>query len=54
MTEDMKRLVLTTSDANAIKRKAVEDGLITLRQDGAMKVLDGVTTIEEVYRVCHE
>lgn len=54
MTEDMKRLVLKTSDSNEIKRKAVKDGMVTLRQDGAMKVLDGITTIEEVYRVCHE
>ena len=54
MTQDMKRLVLKTADANQIKQKAVENGMITLRQDGAMKVLQGVTTIEEVFRVSHE
>ena len=31
-----------------------EDGMITLRDDGARKVLAGVTTIEEVLRVTHE
>ncbi len=54
MSRDMKSLVLQTSDANQIKEKAVENGMITLRQDGAMKVLQGVTTIEEVLRVSTE
>lgn len=52
MTQDMKALVLQTSDANEIKKRAIENGMISLQQDGAMKVFQGVTTIEEVYRVC--
>ncbi len=51
MTQDMKSLVLQTSDANQIKAHAVESGMVTLRQDGAMKVFQGITTIEEVVRV---
>ncbi len=51
MTQDMKALILNTSDANQIKKRAVENGMITLQRDGAMKVLQGITTIEEVYRV---
>ncbi|MFH0784266.1 MAG: type II secretion system ATPase GspE [Pseudomonadota bacterium] len=51
MTQEMKALILQTSDANQIKKKAVENGMITLSGDGAMKVLQGITTIEEVYRV---
>jgi general secretion pathway protein E len=54
MSREMKTLILKTSDANEIKRMAIEGGMVTLRQDGAMKVLEGVTTIEEVYRVCQE
>jgi general secretion pathway protein E len=54
MTKDMKRLVLKTADANQIKQLAVDNGMITLGRDGAMKVLQGITTIEEVYRVSHE
>jgi general secretion pathway protein E len=54
MTPTMKSLVLQTSDANQIKDHAVENGMVTLRQDGAMKVLQGVTTIEEVVRVSQE
>ncbi len=52
MTQEMKALVLQTSDANEIKRRAIENGMISLQKDGAMKVLQGITTIEEVYRVC--
>ena len=33
-----------------IKQHAVSDGLVTLRKSGIRKVLDGVTTIEEVRR----
>jgi general secretion pathway protein E len=54
MTKEMKRLVLKTADANQIKQLAVENGMITLRQDGLMKVLQGITTIEEVLRVSSE
>ena len=41
-------------DANTIKARAVERGMTTLREDGARKVLDGVTTTEEVLRVTAE
>lgn len=54
MTQEMKALILQTSDANQIKKKAVENGMITLSRDGAMKVLQGITTIEEVYRVSQQ
>lgn len=52
MTPDMKALVLQTSDSNQIKRQAIKNGMITLQKDGAMKVMQGITTLEEVYRVC--
>ncbi|MCK4729272.1 MAG: Flp pilus assembly complex ATPase component TadA, partial [Desulfobacterales bacterium] len=54
MDDELKNLILKTSDANAIKREAVKKGMITIRQDGAQKVLDGITTIEEVFRVTQE
>ena len=52
--DNMKNLILKTSDANAIKHKAVEQGMITLRKDGALKILKGITTIEEVFRVTYQ
>jgi len=54
MSREMKSLVLQTSDANQIKEHAVKNGMITLQRDGAMKVLEGITTIEEVFRVSQD
>jgi len=50
----IKTLILKTSDSSAIRREAVSHGMVTLRRDGAQRVLDGVTTIEEVFRVTQE
>ncbi|EFK05991.1 general secretory pathway protein E [delta proteobacterium NaphS2] len=54
LDEEIKNLILKTSDANALKRAAIERGMTTLRRDGAGKVLQGVTTIEEVFRVTYQ
>lgn len=54
MNESQQNMVLKTSDANAIKQLAVNQGMMTLRASGAKKVLEGVTTIEEVFRVTHQ
>jgi general secretion pathway protein E len=54
LDDSVKNLILRTSDANTIKRKAMEQGMVSLRQDGAQKVLAGITTIEEVFRVTQQ
>jgi type II secretory ATPase GspE/PulE/Tfp pilus assembly ATPase PilB-like protein len=36
-----------------LEKKAIEDGMVTMLQDGILKVLTGVTTLEEVYRVVY-
>ena len=54
LTPAMKSLILTTSDAGQIKKQALSSlatGMMTLRQDGLRKVLAGLTTLEEVFRV---
>ena len=51
MNEEMKHLILTTANANDIRKMGIQYGMITLRRDGADKVLQGITTIEEVFRV---
>ncbi|HDH86628.1 MAG: type II secretion system protein GspE [Desulfobacterium sp. 4572_20] len=51
LDDAIKSLILKTSDSNAIKKKAVNQGMKTLRQDGAMKVLNGITTVEEILRI---
>ena len=50
--EKMKRLIGQDADAAAIHRQAVESGMIPMREDGLTKADQGVTTIEEVLRVC--
>jgi general secretion pathway protein E len=51
MSDELKTLILQTYDSNRIKALAVQEKMITLREDGIVKVLDGVTTLEEVLRV---
>jgi len=54
MNDTLKSLILETNDANQIKKAALEFGMITLRQNGMSKVLQGITSIEEVLRVTQE
>ena len=51
ITDEIKTLVDARHSAADIKKKAVEQGMKTLRQDGLEKVLRGTTTLEEVLRV---
>jgi type IV pilus assembly protein PilB len=50
ITEGIRDLVMVGATAIEIKRKALEEGMLTLRQSGLEKIKDGVTTIEEVLR----
>lgn len=47
-------LVLENADSNTMEKEAIEEGMITMKQDGYVKVLKGVTTVEEVLRVAQE
>jgi general secretion pathway protein E len=49
--DEIKRLILKTSDANQINELALKQGMITLQKDGIHKVMNGITTAEEVLRV---
>ncbi len=50
ITDDIRELILSGASAIELRRKAIEEGMITLRQSGLQKIKDGVTTIEEVVR----
>jgi type IV pilus assembly protein PilB len=54
VTEKISRLILQRSPASEIEKEARAEGMISLKQDGFMKVLDGITSIEEVLRVAQE
>lgn len=51
VTEELKAMVSENQPAGILKKKAIEQGLKTLRMDGALKVISGDTTISEVLRV---
>ncbi len=51
LDENIKSLVLQTSDSNVIKAEAVKRGMKTLRKDGISRIIEGITTVEEVLRV---
>src|SRR3954467_6653268 len=50
VTEDLRELILVGASALELRRKAVDEGMITLRGSGLRKVKDGVTTIDEIVR----
>ena len=50
ITEELRELVLVGASALELRRKAIDEGMITLRQSGLRKVKDGMTTIDEVVR----
>ncbi len=49
--DDIRQLIMKNADASTIKAAAVKKGMRTLRQDGAGKVLAGITSVDEVVRV---
>ena len=50
VTDEVRELILVGASALELRRKAVDEGMITLRQSGLLKVKEGVTTIDEVVR----
>ncbi len=54
ITDTIAKLVLEHASSGAIEELAVSQGMITMKQDGYLKVLEGVTTLEEVLRVAQD
>jgi type IV pilus assembly protein PilB len=50
MTPTIKKLVMQNADVQVLRDTAVEEGMLTLRMDGWLKVLKGITTLEQVIR----
>lgn len=51
VSKEIRRLITEKNDADAITRKAIEEGMSTMLEDGLEKVKKGFTTVEEVMRV---
>lgn len=51
ISEEIQKLITTRATSAEIQRAAIAQGMITMREDGYLKVLNGTTTLEEVNRV---
>ncbi len=54
VSEKVARMIFNRETSQTIERQAIEEGMITMKQDGFLKVIEGITTIEEVLRVAEE
>lgn len=52
--ESISKLILEHASSGFIESQAKANGMITMKQDGFLKVLEGVTTLEEVLRVAQD
>ena len=50
VTEELRELILVGASGLELRRKAIDEGMITLRRSGLRKVMGGMTSIEEVVR----
>ncbi len=54
ITDGIKRLIVEKATASEIKAQALKEGFVTMRQEGLLKAVEGVTTLEEIIRVTQE
>jgi len=54
ISEKIAKLILEGASALKIEKVAREEGMVTVKQDGYLKSIEGITTIEEVLRVAQE
>lgn len=54
ISDGIRELIMQRADADQIRQKAIEEGMITMYEDGLRKALQGVTSIQEVMRVIQE
>ncbi|MBI1984937.1 MAG: type II/IV secretion system protein [Candidatus Wildermuthbacteria bacterium] len=52
--DQMEEFILSSDSSSSLKAFAVKKGMVPMRQDGILKVLKGITTLEEVERVAEE
>ncbi len=54
VTDKIIHLTLERASASEIEKQAIADGMMSMKQDGYLKVLEGITTLEEVLRVAQD
>jgi len=54
LTNDLKEMVAKRVAGGVLAEQAIKNGMVTMRQDGILKAIEGITTIEEIWRVAKE
>ncbi len=54
MTDPIRKLIMSHEESGAIQKLAIAEGMQTLYENGLVKVIEGITTLEEVMRVTSE
>ncbi|HSX18520.1 MAG TPA: GspE/PulE family protein [Candidatus Saccharimonadales bacterium] len=54
ISEPVAKMIFTRQTSQEIENEAIKEGMMTMKQDGFLKVIEGMTTIEEVLRVAEE
>ena len=54
VTDDIQTLIMKEAPMSDFKQAGIKQGMLTMAQDGLLKALDGVTDVEEVFRVAGE
>ena len=50
-TEEIRAMIIGRKSTGALRKQAIQEGMLTLQMDGIQKVLAGISSIEEVLRV---
>ena len=51
VTRDMERLILSSPSVSDVRDQAIKDGMVTMLQDGYLKLVEGTTSVDEIHRV---
>jgi general secretion pathway protein E len=54
MSDNIRKQIMSHKEAGVIQKQAIKEGMLTLFEDGVLKAIEGVTTLEEVLRVTTE
>ena len=54
VSDEMEEFIATSPPTSALRNYAVKKGMVTMYQDGLLKVIQGITTLQEIARVATE
>ena len=54
VSENIQKLIMTNASSTELRDQAIKDGMVPMQVDGLIKILRGITTVDEVMRVSKE